>query len=210
VLSTSCTHSNSGLDLHDAEIQQHSAAPEVTSAEAGRADDTQPQGSSETVTDPPRQYPAITSFDNLRAAAEQVVPRWGLGEAALYLHLPEAVAGTCSRIRLQIGDVTLPAPCTQQLRWHPTSGGQLLAVTGWGTLKSLVQGADWLHCTALHLSVDQGANIPEGQEQQEHVRLQAELVLRVSWPLAPLGLQVCMKHAVLFVVQFMCDCGLCV
>jgi hypothetical protein len=63
------------------------------------------------------------------------------------------------------------------------------------SFKPLVKGADLLHCTALPLTEHPNPGSERGREEQEHVRLQAQLVLRVRWPRAPSGQQVCVKYA---------------
>jgi hypothetical protein len=93
-------------------------------------------------------------------------------------------------VRLEVNGFLLPASRTrQQLSLRPVSGAeeQYTEVAGLYTLHQLIHGAQLLPYKLLMDISSQISSSVGGMGSQASV----QLVLRVQWPLAPVGQQVC-------------------
>jgi hypothetical protein len=110
------------------------------------------------------------------------VPHWDETLGALVIQLPSSVADMCTRVRMEIGGMLLPASCTNNLQLQRIEQGVM--VVGLQSAKPTVAGAALLPCTVIPRALRPGLQKEAGRAQT------CDLVVRTGWPLAGPGMQV--------------------
>jgi hypothetical protein len=167
--------------------QQHNLVPHIPTDESGSGAQLAPSltlASGPVSADEQLEAAPATVHNQFDLAAAEVLPVWGPDCSYLKVPLPQSMALACKGVRLEIGGSLLPARCFDSLWLQPSKHQRLqYEVAGLYSLKPLLQGAELLPCKATLL---QGSDVAMGRGSHPHW----ELVLRVRWPLAPVGQKV--------------------
>jgi hypothetical protein len=178
-----------GDDDNEPALQQHTASL-MANAPTDRSGSREQPASPLTIDSGPvsadeqQEAAPATIHHHVDMAAAEVLPVWSRDDSYLQVSLSQTMALACKGVRLEIGGVLLPARCTDQLWLKPSQHQrQQYEAAGLYSLKPLLQGAELLPCKATLL---QGSDVAMGRGSHPHW----ELVLRVRWPVAPIGQQV--------------------